>query len=461
MRFFRRYGLVLVVAVYSTVLIGLHVTGRFPSPGVYDVSRLIGTPALTLEGRVLTFPQTRWDQTRFFLEGRAQPLQAYHGRLAVECRFPMDDLVAGERIRIRGWLYAPRVGRGNAFDERGYWAGNRVFAGLRVWSPEAVARLNARGPQTWTQRACAFHQRFQRFWFNRLPPSEAAVLCCMTVGSRGILPGEIKNQFIRAGIYHILVVSGQNVAFIIMISVACLQLMRIPRRHVFWICALPVMFYAAVVGSDPPVLRAATMALVTLSVLALGRDTPRYIPVAAAGLAVLVRQPEVLFGASFQLSFGATVSLLAFWSQVRRLQRIRSRVLRWFAEVGALSFAVHAGLWPLLAFYFHQISLIGFVANWTVFPISAFLMITGLFMGVWGMFSPATIPDILIQGMHGALSGLLLGVGRLSRWTWAAVPLAAPPPWVLVVYYVGLIGILWRFENEQKTPLLQQSRDRL
>src|SRR5205823_997001 len=234
----------------------------------------------------------------------------------------------------------------------------------------------------------------------RLPPDEAAILCCMTVGSRGILPQTIKQQCIRAGIYHILVVSGQNMALIILLGVGLLRLLRVPRRRALWISLAPIIFYTCAVGADPPVTRAAAMAIVALTALAIGRDIPVFCPFVWAWLWVLLREPEALFGASFQLSFGATASLLAVLPALRPLTAIRGKFLRWAAETGAVSLAVHIGIWPLLIYYFHQISLMGFVANWTFFPLSGTLMIAGLVLGTWGLCAPAAVPAACITGMH-------------------------------------------------------------
>src|SRR5262245_2462420 len=133
--FLKRYGVVGFAAVYTAVLIGLHALGKFPAPGPYDVSRLAGTPALVFEGEVISFPQTRWNQTRFLIEGQADPLTAFRGRLVVNLNFPMENLAPGEIIRVRGGLSLTRAPTANrSFDEHGYWAGYRAYASLKVWS---------------------------------------------------------------------------------------------------------------------------------------------------------------------------------------------------------------------------------------------------------------------------------------------------------------------------------------
>ena len=215
---------------------------------------------------------------------------------------------------------------------------------------------------------------------------EASLLLGITLGARGTLPASLKEACIRAGVYHIVVVSGQNMALIVGLGVSFLLIMRIPKRHALWACALPVIFYTSAVGGDPPVMRAATMALIGLLVSALGRDVPRYCPLLLAAGWILIREPEALLGASFQLSFGATASILAilpFWEEGWTRG---SRWKRWLKDAALMGLTVHLGIWPLLVFYFHRISLVGFIANWTVFPLSAILMVMGLFVGTWGVF---------------------------------------------------------------------------
>jgi competence protein ComEC len=458
----RRYALVVCTAGYTAVLVLLHVGGRFPIPGAYDIARLAGAPRVSFEGRVIDFPQIRWGQTRFLMEGAVPYQEAFKGRVLVQLDFPVEDLAPDEHLRVRGWLYRTREpGAKRPFNERAYWATHRTHAILRVWSPEGLDRLSESNDKTWTQEAWGFHQRFKHFWFNVLSPDEAAILSCMTMGSRGVLPPSIKDQCVRAGVYHMLVVSGQNVALLITLGVGALQLLRIPRRRAFWLCCLPILFYTCSVGADPPVMRASTMAIVALAIMAMGRDIPGIYPFALAWLWVLIDEPAALFGASFQLSFGATASLLASLTWLRQFQTIERRWLRWVVEAGAMTLAVHAGVWPLLVYYFHQISLIGFIANWTFFPLSVAVMTSGLLLGIWGVFSPNTVPACLIQGISWMLQGTLGLIRWMSEWSWAAVPIS-PPSWAVCGMYYGLlICILVGIHRVKKTYRLWQSSDRL
>ena len=196
------------------------------------------------------------------------------------------------------------------------------------------------------------------------------------------------------------------------------------------------------------------MAIVALVTIALGRDVPGYYPFVLAWFWILLREPEALFGASFQLSFGATASLLAVFPLFRTRWHVRRRGLRWLVEAGAVSIAVHVGVWPLLIYYFHQLSLAGVLANWTLFPFSGLILVLGLLIGSWGVWRPGTVPRWMLQGMHGALRGTLIVIARMSGWKWAALPLAAPPWGVTGMYYLLLICILFKLHHAQKNTAL-------
>src|SRR5690242_15899899 len=104
----KRYALVCIIAAYMAAIFLLSFTGRFPRPGLYDVSRLIGVSQVVMEGRIADAPVIRWDQTQFVLQGRTSPQAAFEGKVAVTLAFPDEELAPGDTVRLRGWLSKPR-----------------------------------------------------------------------------------------------------------------------------------------------------------------------------------------------------------------------------------------------------------------------------------------------------------------------------------------------------------------
>ena len=456
----QRYALAWCILAYMTGIVILHFFGLFPRAGIYDLSRLVGTSQVTIEGQVMGSPVIRWNQTRFLFKGCALPLKAFEGLAVVTLAFPNEDLAPGDRIRVRGWLSRPRPSSiTRDFDEQGYWASRGVFSMLKVWSPEGMTILKRSSPWSLDRAAWRFHRHYREFWERHLSENEAGLLLGVTIGARGTLPKAVKEACIRAGVYHIVVVSGQNMSLIVSLGVSLLLLVRIRRRHALWVCLWPIIFYTAAVGGDPPVMRAAATAVVALFAAMLGRDIPRYYPLLLAAGWILIREPEALLGASFQLSFGATLSILVilpFWDMPPRRRGGRWR--RWMMEAGVLGLCVYIGIWPILVYYFHRLSLAGLLANWTVFPLSGILMVVGLAVGTWGVFLPGTVPGPVIACVRDGVRVTLALILRMGAWRWSVRPVTPPAWWVVGLYYGFLFGILFLLHRRKIYGRIHPSR---
>src|ERR1035438_9821425 len=92
----RRYAFAVCIIVYMAGIIILHLMGIFPRAGIYDLSCLVGTSQVTVEGRIMDSPVIRWNQTRFLFEGTARPLGAFGGRAVVTLTFPDASLAPGD-----------------------------------------------------------------------------------------------------------------------------------------------------------------------------------------------------------------------------------------------------------------------------------------------------------------------------------------------------------------------------
>ena len=85
----------------------------------------------------------------------------------------------------------------------------------------------------------------------------------MTIGNIELLTNETKKAFTNAGITHILVVSGSNIAFVIVILTGILRYMPIGRIIRTMIVIIFVLGYGSLVGWDMPVVRAVSMGIIT------------------------------------------------------------------------------------------------------------------------------------------------------------------------------------------------------
>jgi competence protein ComEC len=202
---------------------------------------------------------------------------------------------------------------------------------------------------------------------------------------------EVTDDFRAAGLSHLLVVSGQNVAFVLAAVAPLFQ--RLSPRVRAVLAVLVILGFAVVTRFEPSVLRASMMAGVAVTARAMYRPQPAIRLVCLAVLTLLLIDPLLSWSVGFGLSVGATVGLATLSGPIEdRLRRLR--VLPSIRSPLAATLAAQIGTYPLLV-GLGGVSPVSIPANLLALPVAEPLMVWGLIIGV-----PA---GLLGQGAAGVL----------------------------------------------------------
>jgi competence protein ComEC len=273
----------------------------------------------------------------------------------------------------------------------------------------------------------------------RLPETSAALLAGLLLGERSALPPTSDEAFRRAGVYHILAVSGFNVALLAGAVFGGLAMCGIPRRGAAVVAAVVLVGFALVVGGQPSVLRATVMGLLLLAALLLDRESQLLNALALAVLVLLLWRPGDLWEPGFQLSFAATAGLVYLTPGLTAVLVARGWP-PWLAAAVAVSLGAQAGVTPLMLTHFNQLSLIGVAANLAVVPLAAAATTLGMVALLVELFWSA-LAALLFETLW-----LILLALRAIVWIAAAVPAAmvhlpAPEVAAIVAWYAAFV--LW------------------
>jgi competence protein ComEC len=110
-------------------------------------------------------------------------------------------------------------------------------------------------------------------------------------------------DFQRSGTYYVLVVSGMNVSILALVAFWSLRLLRVSDLLAGAITVSLMVAYALLTALGSPVWRATLMLALYLGARLLYREKSMLNAIGAAALALMIVNPQVLFGASFQLTF--------------------------------------------------------------------------------------------------------------------------------------------------------------
>jgi competence protein ComEC len=232
-----------------------------------------------------------------------------------------------------------------------------------------------------------------------IPGDAGAIASALITGKRDALTGSVFDAMFISGVGHVLSVSGYHMALVAGVVFFILRavLALVPGlalRHPIkkWAAAAALVAaacYLVLSGAEVATQRSFIMTAVVLIGVMADRQALTLRTIAVAALAVMVLAPEAVVHPSFQMSFAATLALIAAyergipWMAAEPDTSLGARIALWgVREAGFLMLAsLVAGFatMPYAAYHFHRIAPYGVLANLLAMPvISALSMPAGL-----------------------------------------------------------------------------------
>lgn len=295
------------------------------------------------------------------------------------------------------------------------------------WWQEAAARVRAHVRST------------TRTWLAPYSPATQAVVTAILIGDRAGLDDEVTRRLQAAGTFHVIAISGGNVA---MLTAMCFVVLRFMTRSL----VLPIVMttavvvaYGAVVGGEPSVTRAVIAAVIYL-LLRLTAIPPRPVNLLAivAVVCVLI-EPMAVIDVGAWLSFGATFGLIVVLP--RLLDSVRLPVWNWLRAAVLATVAAEILIMPVTAGVFSRVGIAGVVLNLAAIPAMAVVQFAGLALCVWTAFTDVGASGIALVA-HLATVVLLESAALLDLAPWLSWRVPPSSLWWTTAYYAAVAGAL-------------------
>jgi competence protein ComEC len=269
-----------------------------------------------------------------------------------------------------------------------------------------------------------------------------AIASALITGKRDAISSTVNNAMYVSSLAHVLSISGYHMAVVagvvFFLLRALLALSPALAEHYpikKWSAAVALAaaaFYLVLSGAEVATQRAFVMTAIVLAGVMLDRAALTLRTLAIAALVVMVATPEAIVHPSFQMSFAATLALVAAYE----------RGLPWIISGGRTSLGARVALWggreivalvlaslvaglattPYAAYHFHRVAPYGVIANLLAMPVvSGFVMPAGLLALVampFGFDGPLwRLMGVGIDWMTGVAlwtAGLPGAVGRMA-----------------------------------------------
>ena len=223
----------------------------------------------------------------------------------------IPHMAYGARVRLTAKLRLPRNFRNpGAFDYEGYLHGLNISALASVKSGDIEVLPGTSGSHLGFWRSRVRNSILRHIHQSGLWSKEDAVIfAAMIVGDDSLLLRDVREEFQQTGVYHLLVVSGMNVALLAFAIFWLARRLRLPEWPASLLTIALSALYAYIAGMGVPIMRAVLMLSLFLVARFLYRDRSGLNATGFAALVVLVLSPAALFEPGFQLTFLALLAI--------------------------------------------------------------------------------------------------------------------------------------------------------
>ncbi|MCB0501652.1 MAG: ComEC family competence protein [Bacteroidetes bacterium] len=309
------------------------------------------------------------------------------------------------------------------FDYRSFMASKGIYSSAYVDSKKWVFIAHPTKQLSVAQFSATTRNHFTVIIDKYISEEAGGLIKAISLGVKTDLDKTTKDSFSKAGIMHILAVSGLHVgivwSLIAFLFKPILQYQPKLKFYVVLVEILLVWLFAVITGFSPSVQRAAFMfSLFSISKLNnLDKDNLNILAASAAIL--LIINSKMLFSIGFQLSYSAVAAILILYPKIYKTLYFKNKILNYCWSIQAVSFAAVIGTTPITLYYFHQFSLVFPITNLLAIPI-AFLLVSGTLL----LFSFSSVPFVAYwmgKGISLIAIFLIRSIDIITQWKLASI----------------------------------------
>ncbi len=361
----------------------------------------------------------------------------------------------GDVLRVTGKLETPP--QFEDFDYRSYLARQGIYSIIYYPEVELLGQGEGFKPLQWIY---SLRGQLSSSLARALPEPQGSLAQGILLGIRSNIPDSLNQVFSRTGTAHLLAISGLHIGIVIGILLSFGIMVFGKQRSIYiWLALVTIWLYAMFTGMRPPVIRAAIMGSLFLIAEYLGRQRSAITALAFAAAVMVGIQPQLLWSVSFQLSFLAMAGLIFLYPYFQKWGRRGVTAIlgdreaitatgNMVTDSFAVTLAAIIAIWPLVAYNFGVVSLVGLPATFFSLPALPAIIVTSAMVAFAGLFAPL-VAQILGWLAWLFLSYLLLVVQGFDALPLSSFMVSSIPAWQVGGYYV-VIAVIIGFINYGK-----------
>lgn len=228
--------------------------------------------------------------------------------------------------------------------------------------------------------------------------NQLGIIQALILGQKQDISEQTYDDFAKAGVVHVLAVSGLHVGIILMIlQWLTYPLLYLPKGRIIrtFLVLIGIWLFAAIAGFSPSVVRAAVMFSFLTFAINYHRKTSAINTLALSLILLLSIDPYDIFQVGFQLSYMAVFAIVLLQPRLYKIYSPRFYLDRLLWGILTVTITAQIGVLPLSLFYFHQFPGLFMLTNVVIIPFLGVLLGGGVL--IITLSSADFLPDILVD----------------------------------------------------------------
>ncbi len=350
---------------------------QYQKKGENDISRFRTKGPIVVQGIIINHPEEERNHALLRAESIVDSLVVWpvSGNLLLSFKGKQPPLKYGDWVRVK--VIIEDLPKKEGFDYTAYLYRHRIYATATLKENE-ISLIGKKRVSLVKYGSFQLREGLKERIYRLVPREPQASLLSAVSFGLVRMRDQINEPFRKLGIYHLLVISGLHVSFLLLFLHLILAPLPLHPRIRTALYLPGILIYCVACGLAPPVVRASLMAGFYYLGIALNRSCKPIIAISFAAFLLLLINPFFLLEPGWQLTFGITLGLI---TGADKMAKYLKRLPGWLTKRISAALIGQVISAPLVAFHFGQVPLFSIIANLLFIPVSA-LMVLETFLAV-------------------------------------------------------------------------------
>lgn len=246
---------------------------------------------------------------------------------------------------------------------------------------------------------------------KHFPENISAVIRSITVADKTSLSDDVKSDFKKSGLSHLLAISGFHLSIIVSYALYLVEVLSKNKKRILSFVVTTVIcgIMIIITGGTPSVIRASVMLILSRLACVLSREYDSKTALYSAGSLIIIINPFSIYDVGFLLSFFATLGIVSFYGKIDEFlkPKIKNKYLR---ETIGITLSAQLGVTPIFVLFLQTLQILSVFVNIIAVPLFSTLYVFTLLFLILSAF-PFIMP--IIGGLVFVLTNILLKIADL------------------------------------------------